>query len=188
MRTVAWFLVTLGGAVASWRWGGGPFLLAWIALCVAFAFTARKLTWSDAFRLWIIVLGFCALLIGGMIVLEARSGGFAAGVWLVICVTALLLLRKRLVRAVPILHLTKTFDEVVEAMEDLRRVAVDILTVGRYLQPTRKHMPIERYYTPDEFAELARLGEEMGFKWVESGPLVRSSYNAEAQARALSRN
>lgn len=82
--------------------------------------------------------------------------------------------------------LGETFDEVVEVMEDLRAVDVDILTVGQYLQPTRQHMPIDRYYTPEEFSEFARIGEEMGFKWVESGPLVRSSYNAEAQARTLS--
>ncbi len=82
--------------------------------------------------------------------------------------------------------LGETFDEVIEVMEDLRRVGVDILTVGQYLQPSQKHMSIDRYYTPKEFAEFKRLGEAMGFKWVESGPLVRSSYNAEAQARALS--
>ena len=82
--------------------------------------------------------------------------------------------------------LGETFDEVVEVMEDLRRIDVDILTVGQYLQPSRKHMPIDRYYTPEEFSAFKGLGEEMGFKWVESGPLVRSSYNAEAQARALS--
>jgi lipoic acid synthetase len=79
--------------------------------------------------------------------------------------------------------LGETFDEVVEVMHDLRRVDVDILTVGQYLQPTRKHMPIHRYYTPGEFAAFERLGQEMGFQWVESGPLVRSSYNAGAQAR-----
>lgn len=82
--------------------------------------------------------------------------------------------------------LGETFDEVVEVMEDLREIDVDILTVGQYLQPTRKHLPIDRYYTPEEFSEFKRIGEEMEFKWVESGPLVRSSYNAEAQARALS--
>jgi lipoic acid synthetase len=82
--------------------------------------------------------------------------------------------------------LGETFDEVVEVMDDLRQIDVDILTVGQYLQPSRKHMPIDHYYTPEEFAEFERLGLEMGFKWVESGPLVRSSYNAEAQARALS--
>jgi lipoic acid synthetase len=82
--------------------------------------------------------------------------------------------------------LGETFGEVVETMRDLRAVNVDILTVGQYLQPTREHMPIDRYYPPDEFVELERLGKEMGFRWVESGPLVRSSYNAEAQARALS--
>ena len=82
--------------------------------------------------------------------------------------------------------LGETFEEVVEVMTDLRRIDVDILTIGQYLQPTRKHMPIDRYYTPDEFAEFRRIGEGLGFKWVESAPLVRSSYNAEAQARALS--
>lgn len=82
--------------------------------------------------------------------------------------------------------LGETFDEVVEVMQDLRQQDVDILTVGQYLQPSRKHMPIDRYYTPEEFAELKRRGLAMGFQWVESAPLVRSSYNAEAQARALS--
>jgi lipoic acid synthetase len=82
--------------------------------------------------------------------------------------------------------LGETFDEVVEVMRDLREIDVDILTVGQYLQPSRQHIPIDRYYTPQEFEEFERLGLEMGFKWVESGPLVRSSYNAEAQARALS--
>jgi lipoic acid synthetase len=82
--------------------------------------------------------------------------------------------------------LGETFDEVLEVMGDLRRIDVDILTVGQYLQPTRKHIPIDRYYTPEEFDEFKRRGEEMGFRWVESGPLVRSSYNADAQARMLS--
>ena len=81
--------------------------------------------------------------------------------------------------------LGETFDEVVETMRDLRAWQVDILTVGQYLQPSRQHMPIERYYTPAEFDRLRELGYEMGFRWVESGPLVRSSYNAEAQADAL---
>ena len=65
---------------------------------------------------------------------------------------------------------------------------VDILTIGQYLQPSKKHMPIDRYYTPDEFRELKRIGlEELGFKWVESGPLVRSSYRADQQVRQLSK-
>jgi lipoic acid synthetase len=82
--------------------------------------------------------------------------------------------------------LGETFDEVVDVMRDLRQLDVDILTVGQYLQPTRKHLPIDRYYEPREFDEFKRLGAEMGFRWVESGPLVRSSYNADAQARSLS--
>ncbi len=78
-------------------------------------------------------------------------------------------------------------DEILATMRDLREVDVDILTLGQYLQPSKNHLPIDRYYTPDEFAELRRAGLDMGFKWVESGPLVRSSYRAEHQARALSK-
>ena len=63
---------------------------------------------------------------------------------------------------------------------------MDILTCGQYLQPSKKHLPIARYYTPEEFAEIKRYGLEIGFKWVESGPLVRSSYHAADQVRALS--
>jgi lipoic acid synthetase len=63
---------------------------------------------------------------------------------------------------------------------------VDILTLGQYLQPSKKHLPIERYYTPQEFAELKEFGLSIGFKWVESGPLVRSSYHAAEQVRTLS--
>lgn len=82
--------------------------------------------------------------------------------------------------------LGERFDEVVETMQDLASWNVDILTIGQYLQPSKKHMPIDRYYTPDEFEELKRIGYELGFKWVESGPLVRSSYHAEQQVRELS--
>ncbi len=83
--------------------------------------------------------------------------------------------------------LGETFDEVVEVMGDLAELKVDILTIGQYLQPSKKHMPIDRYYTPDEFIELKRIGLEMGYKWVESGPLVRSSYRAAEQVRELSK-
>ena len=82
--------------------------------------------------------------------------------------------------------LGETMAEVKVVMDDLRSWGVDILTVGQYLQPSRNHLPIERYYPPDEFAELKRYGLEIGFRWVESGPLVRSSYHAEQQVRALS--
>lgn len=82
--------------------------------------------------------------------------------------------------------LGETVDEVLGVMADLRELDVDILTIGQYLQPTRRHAPIARYYTPDEFEMFRERGYEMGFRWVESGPLVRSSYNAEAQVRALS--
>jgi lipoic acid synthetase len=71
-------------------------------------------------------------------------------------------------------------------MRDLRDWSVDILTIGQYLQPSKKHLPIERYYTPEEFDELEQYGLDIGFKWVESAPLVRSSYHAAEQVRALS--
>jgi lipoic acid synthetase len=85
------------------------------------------------------------------------------------------------------LGLGETPEEVLEVMRDLRAIDVDILTLGQYLQPSKQHLPVARYYPPQEFAEFRRLGYEMGFKWVESGPLVRSSFRAEFQARALSR-
>ena len=64
-------------------------------------------------------------------------------------------------------------------MADLRKVNVDILTLGQYLQPTKKHLPVNKFISPDEFKDLKLQGLEMGFKYVESGPLVRSSYHAE---------
>jgi lipoic acid synthetase len=84
------------------------------------------------------------------------------------------------------LGLGETLDEVQAVMRDLRDWGVDILTIGQYLQPSKQHLPIERYYTLEEFAELKRYGLSIGFRWVESGPLVRSSYHAEQQVRALS--
>jgi lipoic acid synthetase len=68
--------------------------------------------------------------------------------------------------------------EVRQVMRDLREHRVDILTLGQYLRPSQKHLPIIRYATLEEFAEYKRLGYEMGFSHVESGPLVRSSYHA----------
>jgi len=77
------------------------------------------------------------------------------------------------------LGLGETRDEVIETMEDLRSVQVDILTLGQYLQPTRKHLPVQDFVTPEQFKEYEELGLKMGFRFVESGPLVRSSYHAE---------
>src|SRR5690606_33963839 len=73
------------------------------------------------------------------------------------------------------------WDEILEAMDDLRAVDCNILTLGQYLQPTPKHLPIERYVHPDEFAQLKQEGLSRGFRHVESGPLVRSSYHAHEQ-------
>lgn len=84
------------------------------------------------------------------------------------------------------LGLGETVDEVLETMADLVDIGVDILTLGQYLQPSKRHLPIERYYTPAEFDQLRVQGLALGFKWVESGPLVRSSYRAAEQVRALS--
>jgi lipoyl synthase len=82
--------------------------------------------------------------------------------------------------------LGETFEEVQATMRDLRSWGVDILTIGQYLQPSRKHLPIQRYYTPDEFNALRDFGLGLGFGWVESSPLVRSSYRAGEQVRELS--
>jgi len=84
------------------------------------------------------------------------------------------------------LGLGETADEVITVMRDLVDRKVDILTLGQYLQPSKQHLPIARYYTLEEFAELKDFGMQIGFKWVESGPLVRSSYHAAEQVRALS--
>jgi lipoic acid synthetase len=81
--------------------------------------------------------------------------------------------------------LGEEWDELLEVMDSLRTVDVDILTIGQYLQPTKDHLPIERYYHPDEVDELAEEAYARGFKWVESAPLVRSSYHADGQARII---
>lgn len=77
------------------------------------------------------------------------------------------------------LGLGETDQEVIETMQDLRAVNVDILTLGQYLQPTPKHLPVAEFIEPEKFAFYQKLGLEMGFRFVESGPLVRSSYHAE---------
>jgi len=82
------------------------------------------------------------------------------------------------------LGLGETRDEVIAAMSDLAAQHTDILTLGQYMQPDRDHLPIVRYVHPDEFAEYKQIGEQMGFKHVESGPLVRSSYHAFEQSES----
>jgi lipoic acid synthetase len=82
----------------------------------------------------------------------------------------------------------ETFDEIVDLMQDLRRINCGILTIGQYLPPTKEHYPLDRYYTPEEFADLREMGQEMGFTHVESGPLVRSSYHAEEAISMPSEN
>lgn len=80
-----------------------------------------------------------------------------------------------------IVGMGETIDEVREVMRDLRSVGCEILTIGQYLQPSKQHLPVSRFYHPDEFAALKDEGMAMGFSHVESGPLVRSSYHAEQQ-------
>ncbi len=77
------------------------------------------------------------------------------------------------------LGLGESWEEIVRTMTDLREVDCDILTIGQYLRPSPQHLPLLKYYAPEEFAELKRIGEGVGFRHVEAGPLVRSSYHAE---------
>ncbi|WP_428034871.1 lipoyl synthase [Amphritea sp.] len=77
----------------------------------------------------------------------------------------------------------ETKEEIIEVLKDLRAHDVDMLTIGQYLQPSRDHLPLDRYVTPEEFAEYARVAKELGFSQVASGPLVRSSYHADLQAK-----
>jgi lipoic acid synthetase len=79
--------------------------------------------------------------------------------------------------------LGEDWDELLRAMRDLRAQDVDILTLGQYLRPSMDHLPVARFYLPEEFAQLKRFGLEIGFKHVEAGPLVRSSYHAWDQIR-----
>jgi lipoic acid synthetase len=79
------------------------------------------------------------------------------------------------------LGLGESWEEVLEAMRLLREADIDVLTIGQYLRPSRQHLPLMKYYTPAEFVALRRIGLEMGFRHVQSGPLVRSSYHAAEQ-------
>jgi lipoic acid synthetase len=83
-----------------------------------------------------------------------------------------------------ILGMGETLEEVELVMHDLRAVDVDILTLGQYLRPSDSHIPIDRYVTPEEFRRMYEIGMSLGFKHVESGPLVRSSYHAREQVQA----
>jgi lipoyl synthase len=96
---------------------------------------------------------------------------------------------KRIAPSIPtktgiILGMGETIEEVLEVMKDLRTVDVDILTLGQYLRPSNAHIPLDRYYAPEEFRLLREAGMNMGFRHVEAGPLVRSSYHAWEQVQA----
>jgi lipoic acid synthetase len=83
--------------------------------------------------------------------------------------------------------LGEEFDEVVATLRDLREAGCQIVTIGQYLRPTLANLPMTRYYTPAEFADLRQIGLDLGFGHVESGPLVRSSYHAHEQTQAYDR-
>ena len=111
---------------------------------------------------------------------KARSGG--------IYTRALELLRrareiepKVITKTGVIVGLGETWDELLQVMDDLRSIDVDVLTIGQYLRPSQDHLPVDRFYTPEEFVQLKVEGLARGFKHVESGPLVRSSYHAHEQ-------
>jgi lipoic acid synthetase len=83
------------------------------------------------------------------------------------------------------LGLGETLEEVEQVMRDMRAHGVEMLTLGQYLQPSKHHLPVARFVHPDEFEQLRRLGESLGFSQVASGPMVRSSYHADQQAAGL---
>ncbi|HEX9911698.1 MAG TPA: lipoyl synthase, partial [candidate division Zixibacteria bacterium] len=84
-----------------------------------------------------------------------------------------------------IIGMGEEWGEIVELLKDLRRVNCDLLTIGQYLSPSDKHLPVKKYYSPEKFVELEKIGVKFGFLKVESGPLVRSSYHAKKQASNL---
>jgi len=92
--------------------------------------------------------------------------------------------RSMLTKSGIMVGLGEEFEEVVDLMRDLRKASCNIMTIGQYLQPYEKRLPVERYVTPAEFAEWKKIGEAMGFKHVESSPLTRSSYHARQQAES----
>ncbi|AOV06977.1 lipoyl synthase [Sporosarcina ureilytica] len=85
------------------------------------------------------------------------------------------------------LGLGETHEEILETMDDLRANNVDIMTIGQYLQPTKKHLPVIKYYSPQEFGELRKIAMSKGFSHCEAGPLVRSSYHADEQVNAAAK-
>ena len=81
----------------------------------------------------------------------------------------------------------ETQEEILESMDDLRAHKVDIMTIGQYLQPTKKHLIVQKYYSPKEFKELRKIAMSKGFSHCEAGPLVRSSYHADEQVNAAAK-
>ncbi len=114
MTKIALLLIFIVGAILLYTLLDGYSLFAWIGLWVAFAFTCVKLTIDDALRLWGIVLGIVAVMLGGGTILARLFGEWAGGIWVFSCIVLLMLLRKKIVGLIPISHLTKTFDDIVK--------------------------------------------------------------------------
>ena len=83
--------------------------------------------------------------------------------------------------------LGENYDQIIRTLNDLKKANVDFLTIGQYLQPSKDHAEIKKYYSPGEFEEFKNIALELGFKYVESGPLVRSSYHAEKALKFISK-
>ncbi len=113
IKTVLTMIFVIGGILIL-IFLNGYLLFAWIGLWGAFTFTCVKLTIDDALRLWGIVLGIAAIMLGGGTILARLLGEWAAGIWVFVCIILLLLLRARIIRLIPILHLTKFFDDIVK--------------------------------------------------------------------------
>ena len=100
--------------------------------------------------------------------------------WAILLLKAIKLMNPaQITKSSIILGFGETKEEILETMRDLRGAGCDIFTAGQYLSPSKRHVPVMKYYKPEEFEELKKIGLEMGFKYVHSGPLVRSSYHAE---------
>jgi lipoic acid synthetase len=117
---------------------------------------------------------------------EARKGADYQRSLNLLCVTKNYN-RNQITKSGIMIGLGETREEIIGLMKDLRNVNCDLLTIGQYLSPSKQHLPVLKYYHPDEFADLKSIGERMGFLHVESGPLVRSSYQAHKQIESLSR-
>ena len=112
MKAVLALIFVIGGIILYIQLGG-YWLMAWVGLWIAFGYTCAKLPIGDALRLWAIVLTFVAMMLGGGIILARLVGEWAGGIWIFSCIILSMLLRKKIIRMIPILHLAQTFEDIV---------------------------------------------------------------------------